>query len=214
MNNLEIAELFDEAADYWGIGEKLKPNELAQQLKAWGEDLSEFSYEQVSDGIRAYRCSKDAAFFPKTGQIIQYIVKMQPENDFPGEQEALAMVIKAAENGIYGSKEEFAKLPPIVQKAVGTPKQLEVWGSSQDPSHVWHSQFLRSYRDVLNRVNEERSLPQNKRFYTNSLTEKAAATLEITQKDSTPVLEYHDYSPKGKAQEAVRKMMESLRAEA
>lgn len=211
MNKLEIAELFDEAADYWGVGEKFTPNQLAAQLKAWSEDLSEYSYTQVANGIRAYRRSKDGAFFPKTGQIIQYIVEMNPQDDFPNEQEALSMVIKAVRNGIYGADEEFSKLPPIVQKAVGAETALTSWATQQsDSSGVWQSQFLRSYRTVLNRANSERNRPPKMRYYTNALADQAAP--EIEQKPDTETLAIGDKSPKGKALEAVRKAREALGA--
>lgn len=41
------------------------------------------------------------------------------------ELEAWSLVEKAIRNSIYNSQEEFSKLPPLVQKAVGSPNVLD-----------------------------------------------------------------------------------------
>jgi hypothetical protein len=65
------------------------------------------------------------------------------------EAEAWALVRKAASNSFYGqAAKEFDKLPPILQRLVGTPNQLRDWGmmDSNEFNTVVASNFQRSYR--------------------------------------------------------------------
>lgn len=56
------------------------------------------------------------------------------------ELEAWSLVEKAIRNSIYNSQEEFSKLPPLVQKAVGSPNVLRLWaadGSYSEQVACW-----------------------------------------------------------------------------
>lgn len=178
----------------------------------WYALLKDLDYKTAAAALQAYMSSPDGHFEPKPADIRKYAVKAMPELDFPNEQEALAKVIRAVRNGIYGADEEFEKMPPIIQKAVGAPAVLTTWATQQaDASGVWQSQFLKQYRAVLKRANDERALPEKMRAYTLGLEEHKARP-EITQKAETAALPDKDYSPKGKALEAVRKAREALGA--
>lgn len=66
------------------------------------------------------------------------------------EEEVIAMVHKAMRNGIYGAEEEFAKLPEIVQKAVGSADNIRSWAMTEDLNHeVIDSNVMRGYRNAL-----------------------------------------------------------------
>ena len=73
------------------------------------------------------------------------------------------MVSKACSNGIYGYREEFAKLPPEVQRAVGAPEQLREWAmmDSDTVQSVVASNFQRNYRASQTRAREQAKLPPN-----------------------------------------------------
>ena len=62
---------------------------------------------------------------------------------------------------VAGTVEEFAKLPPLVQKAVGTPDNLRNWAVSdyQTIESVIQSNFLRTYRTVVKRESEINCMP-------------------------------------------------------
>lgn len=73
-----------------------------------------------------------------------------------GEGEAWAMVRDAIRNGTYGATEEFEKLPPALQKAVGNPMSLTEWASltSKEVETVVQSNFLKALRAVQERDKE------------------------------------------------------------
>ena len=66
------------------------------------------------------------------------------------------MVRTAASNSTYHAKEEFEKLPPCVQRAVGSPGTLEKWAKTEqtDLETVVQSNFLRTYATVLAKQKE------------------------------------------------------------
>ena len=79
------------------------------------------------------------------------------------ELEAWALVNKALRNGYYGAEEEYAKLPPLVQKAVGTPMNLRNWSQSDIKSteSVVMSQFISAYKTECKRAVEKAVIPQS-----------------------------------------------------
>lgn len=70
-----------------------------------------------------------------------------------GEGEAWGLVREAIRNGTYGATEEFAKLPPVLQKAVGNPMSLTEWASlsSKEVETVVYSNFMKALRGVQER---------------------------------------------------------------
>ena len=79
------------------------------------------------------------------------------------EMEAWNLVVKAASNGFYGAKEEFAKLPRDVQEIVGSPAQLREWSQmdSDEFNTVLASNFQRSYRARAESRKVYGRLPEN-----------------------------------------------------
>ena len=77
--------------------------------------------------------------------------------------EAWALVSRAIRNGYYGAEKEFEKLPPLVQKAVGTPGQLRNWSQTDMESieNVVQSNFMRTYRTVVKSSQEIARMPEN-----------------------------------------------------
>lgn len=66
------------------------------------------------------------------------------------EGEAWTMVYKALCNSNYHALEEFDRLPPMVQRAVGSPDQLRIWAADPEFNEgVAASNFKRSYRACL-----------------------------------------------------------------
>ena len=82
-----------------------------------------------------------------------------PEEMTP--QEAWALIDKATRNSTWNSGEEFAKLPPVVQRLVGSPMQLKEWAAMDtDTLHsVIASNFQRSYKVRAAKEREFIALP-------------------------------------------------------
>lgn len=136
-----------------------KPNDISETVDVWHMMLSEYTYEQISIALKAYILSDTSGFAPSIGQLvakIQTLIKPQELN----EMEAWALVSKAIRNSGYNSVEEFAKLPPLVQKAVGLPDQLMTWSLDENfNEQVVSSNFMRCYRNELSRHEELSKMP-------------------------------------------------------
>ena len=139
-----------------------KPHNISETVDVWTMMLSEFSYEQISVALKAYILSDTSGFAPSIGQLIGKL-RVATEADDAGALSAWAMVSKALRNGYYGAEEEFEKLPPLVQKAVGSPMNLRNWSQSDLKSieTVVMSQFLTAFKTEKRRQEELAFIPNN-----------------------------------------------------
>lgn len=139
-----------------------KPSDLSETIDIWQMVLSDYSYQQIATGLKAYILSDTTGFAPSVGQIVDKIKTIE-QPVVLNESEAWGMVSKAIRNGYYGAVEEFAKLPPLVQKAVGTPDNLRNWSQTNLESieTVIQSNFLRSYRVEAQRAGEISKMPSD-----------------------------------------------------
>ena len=125
--------------------------------------MRDYSYEQVNAGLNLYMKSDTRGFPPVPGQIIDKIHIVTAPQEL-NEMEAWSFVSKAIRNSGYNSVEEFAKLPPLVQKAVGLPSQLRTWALDENYNEeVVSSNFIKCYRNELARQRELQKMPQNVR---------------------------------------------------
>lgn len=146
-----------------------KPNDLSETVDVWHMMLEEYSYQEVSLALKAYILSDDSGFAPSIGKLVSKIHTMTAPQEL-NEMEAWSLVSKAIRNSGYNSVEEFAKLPPLVQKAVGLPSQLRTWALDESYNEeVAMSSFQRAYKAELKRHEELQKMPQNVR----NLIEKA-----------------------------------------
>lgn len=146
-----------------------KPNDISETVDVWHMMLEEYSYQDVSVALKAYILSDDSGFAPSIGKLVSKIHTMTAPQEL-NEMEAWSLVRKAICNGIYNSVSEFEKLPPLVQKAVGLPGNLQEWAMTENLNHeVVMSNFQKAYKAELKRHEELQKMPQNIR----NLIEKA-----------------------------------------
>lgn len=146
-------------------------NPIDEELAAetWAGVTEEYTYEQVDIALRSYMKTNTTGFAPAPGQIIDKIHTMTQPQEL-NEMEAWSLVSKAIRNSGYNSADEFAKLPPLVQKAVGLPSQLRTWALDENYNEeVVSSNFIKCYRNELAKQRELQKMPQNVR----NLIEKA-----------------------------------------
>lgn len=129
-------------------------------INTWHLMLHGYDKPVVMGALQAFILSDTKGFAPSIGQIVEKIQTTTQPLEL-NEMEAWDLVAKAVRNGNYGAEEEFEKLPPMVQKAVGSPGQIAKWaGIPSDELHtVGQSNFLRSYRAILIREKEQEKLP-------------------------------------------------------
>ena len=138
-----------------------KPIDTELMATTWADMLNEYSYEQVSVALKCYITTDTSGFAPSIGQLIDKLKTVEQPQEL-NELQAWGLVRKAINNSGYHSEEEFAKLPQLVQKAVGTPGQLKQWGLSDIESieTVAQSNFMRTYRAVAKREDEVSRMPK------------------------------------------------------
>jgi hypothetical protein len=138
-----------------------KPIDTELMATTWADMLNEYSYEQASVALKCYITTDTSGFAPSIGQLIDKLKTVEQPQEL-NELQAWGLVRKAINNSGYHSEEEFAKLPPLVQKAVGTPGQLRQWGMSDIESieTVAQSNFMRTYRAVAKREDEVSRMPK------------------------------------------------------
>ena len=138
--------------------------ELSMVIDVWHEYLEGYTYQDILGAVKAYVFSDTSGFAPTVGQLIGKLNVMLNNNDSEmGALEAWAMVSKALRNGYYGAEEEYAKLPPLCQKAVGTPMNLRNWSQADLKSieSVVMSQFISAYKTECKRAVEMAMIPQS-----------------------------------------------------
>lgn len=137
-----------------------KPSNLSETVDVWNMVLKEYSYQQISTALKAFILSDTSGFAPSIGQLVN-IVTMTSGEQVPNELEAWGMVSKALKNGYYGAEEEFAKLPSLVQKAIGQPSQLRQWAQTNIESveNVIQSNFIKTYRTLAKRSYDVSKMP-------------------------------------------------------
>lgn len=144
-------------------------------INTWHLMLQGYDKPVVMGALQAFILSDTKGFAPSIGQIVEKIQTTTRPLEL-SEMEAWDLVAKAVRNGNYGSEQEFEKLPPKVQKAVGSPGQIAKWAAipSDELHTVGQSNFLRSYRAIIIREKEQEKLPPKLR----QLSVATVATLE------------------------------------
>lgn len=128
---------------------------------AWVMCLEDYSYQQVSMGVKSYMTTNTSQFPPVPAQIIDEICKLKAATEEkPLEaSEAWALVDKAIRNSAYNSQAEFDKLPLLVQKAVGSAECLKSMATDAYFNFSKEKQsFEINYNTILQRAEQDKNL--------------------------------------------------------
>lgn len=140
-----------------------RPDDIDMAADVWADVLSDFSYQQLGMALKTYIRTNTSGFAPSPGQLIELLSSVKHSKD-ETETEAWMRVAIALRNGAYGSEEEFEKFPPMVQRAVGSAKQLRIWALDENfNEEVAKAQFLRVYREMAKRNKDYEKMPEDVR---------------------------------------------------
>lgn len=130
-------------------------------INAWLMMLSEYSLQEMLIALKAYASVDKSGFAPSTGQLISYLHEIKDEPQL-NELEAWSIVYRAIRNSSYNSVDEFQKLPPVVQKAVGSPQNLRQWAIDENfVEGIVREDFLKVYRTEVKRQKEISKMPNS-----------------------------------------------------
>ena len=143
-----------------------KPHDKTVAVNLWFEMFKDYDAPLVMSALKAYIASDTSGFAPSVGQLMGKINAVAKGGEEMTALEAWSRVSTALRNGYYGAEEEFAKLPPLAQKAVGSPANLRNWSQTDIKSieTVVMSQFLTAYKTVEKREQELSLIPPSVRL--------------------------------------------------
>ena len=135
------------------------PTENAMRL--WYEELKDIPYQLAHLALRKYVYTNK--FAPTIADIREQVAELNNQNEEElNETAAWYMVWKAICNSGYHADEEFAKLPPVIQRAVHSPAQLREWALLENIDGktitVLQSDFQRAFRAEKQREREQNKL--------------------------------------------------------
>lgn len=139
----------------------LKKKDAEAMVSLWAKFFEAEPYELVSNAVCCFIADDTKGFPPIIGQIKDIILHLMTPEQMT-EQEAWDRVRQAvAHGGLYSPAEEYAKLPPEIQRAVGSPSQLREWAvmDVETFNSVVASNFMRSFRVIRKRNDDQKKLP-------------------------------------------------------
>ena len=139
-----------------------KPQDKTVAVNVWTEMLSDIPYEKISVAVKSYIQTDTSGFAPSVGDVRERVRDIFAKEDELNETAAWSLVWKAICNSGYHSEEEFAKLPPIIQRTVHSPSQLRELALLEDIDgntiSVLQSNFQRTFRAEQQRERERHKL--------------------------------------------------------
>lgn len=160
-------------AAYPDTSKGLPDDVLQAMITLWYKAFEGESYETVSKVVLAHVSADTGRFMPPIGVIKDRLLKLQNPAAMT-EAEAWNLVLKAMRNSGYHAKEEFDKLPPVLQRLVGSPSQLRTWSMMdfEVVNSVVSSNFKRSYRERAEQIRNYAALPPSIQRVVGQLSEK------------------------------------------
>ena len=129
-------------------------------VNMWAVTFAEDDPRLVVAAVKSFIAMDDKGFPPVPGQIKAKLRLIMARGEL-SETEAWSMIRKAVRNSGYESQEEFDRLPPPLQKLVGSASQLREWAlmDSGTLNSVVSSNVLKAYRTQTAREREFNALP-------------------------------------------------------
>lgn len=149
------------------------PPDKTITIDTWLALLNDFTYEQVLSAVYAFIRTDKKGFAPNIGAIVDKLHLLFGEEEVSAEA-AWDMVLRAIKNSTYHADEEYAKLPRIIQRIIGSPQRLTELAMTENlNTSVESSNFMRDYRAAIETEKEIKKLPPALR----KLTNRASAQL-------------------------------------
>lgn len=142
-------------------------------VNLWEEHFLDKDFGLVKAAVNAYISTDTTGFLPNVGQINEQIRALTTGGQMT-EQEAVAMLIKATRNGLYGAEREYEKLPPILQRLAGSPEQIRAWARMDEDelNTVVASNLMRSYRAIAKKEELQQTLPSSIKTMLDGVSER------------------------------------------
>ena len=147
----------------------------AKAVALWAEMFAEDDVALVAAAVKALIAADDKGFPPHIGSVKAKLRQITGARRELSESEAWNLIAAAVRNSGYEAAQEFAKLPPVLQRIVGSPATLREWaGMDSETLHsVVASNVQRSYKAISARERELEMLPGDVRQIVQQLAVKS-----------------------------------------
>lgn len=144
-------------------------DELTKALDLWSMMFLDEPARIVTEAVKALLTTLK---FPPTIADVKEKINLITQPAPMTEIEAWNTVYKAI--SYYNASENFERLPPILQKLVGSPGQLREWAQMEGDvvKSVIQSNFMRSYTARVKADNQIQQLPESTKNMIAELSEK------------------------------------------
>lgn len=170
---------------YPGFYSKMGKTDAEDTVSVWCDMFREEDVNVVK--IALYKVIEEHTGFPPTiADIKTQIREMRRAATGEKTDEELWSQLKAAvSNGYYGAKEEFAKLPPELQRYLGTPNTLRELSQVDTDTFntVTHGQFLKQIGIIRDRVRFDNETPPEIKALLGTVTKQMPANNRLTENE-------------------------------
>lgn len=145
-------------------------DEMKQAILLWQNLFADDDAVNVAMAVKSFIATDTKGFPPVIGVIKDMLIKLTTPEQM-SEMEAWNLVTKAMRNP---TQETYDKLPPILQRILGSVSILRQWASmdTETVQSVIQSNFMRSYKVKSQSAKEFLALPKEIQVMSEKLTGK------------------------------------------
>lgn len=144
---------------------KMNRRQMETVLNLWTIEFAEDEKESVLAAV--LQLIQDHTGFPPDIAAVKGKLRemVRAANGEPTNEELWQRLAKAAQNGVYGAKEEYQKLPPILKKYLGSPDTLRTMAAMDEETFntVSKGQFLKQVEILRKREETDQLMPPDVR---------------------------------------------------
>lgn len=111
-----------------------RPEMRKELVDIWHDLIGDLTYSAALAALKAYAQTDISGFAPSVGQLRAKVVELTSRQSM-SEAEAWEAIVRAVRRSSYYSVEEFNKLSPELQEAVGGPETLRSL-AAEDESRI------------------------------------------------------------------------------
>lgn len=190
---------------------KFIPDQTAWEI--WYRLLCDLDYRVANIALERYM--QTSSYPPKPADIRSHAAQItNPEINDISPEEAFCYIRNAAQDGSYHSKENFAKLPLLIQKTIGSSENLSEI-ARMDPEEfetVEKSHFIRSYIAICEREKNDAKVSEKVRTAITEIKKQREALEEAGGKEPERIEASEDPEPEEPGHGPSEAQMELIRA--
>ena len=147
-------------------------DEAIAAARLWYEMFADDPYGEVAAAVKMLIATKVEGYPPTIGAVKEKLAQLRRPNEMDA-QDAWALAAKAAAGNLA-----WEKLPPQVQRAIGSQSVLRDWGMMETEvfNSVVYSQFVKAYRAHQQRERDMAMIPSDVKKLLGAMSERLALT--------------------------------------